>query len=147
MLCFLETPFLRFALLPYYRRVQILLFCISWESENITVNKNKNIQRIICASEIAILAHPKNCNSPTLLTWLVNMRVCVNVSAHKIWHEKMSQKCHFVSDVQFEWPLCKCLITHLLKISYSVNCRNALLPYYRRIVFFRITRKTISKLQ
>ena len=35
-------------------------------SNNITVNNNKNIQKVICVSEIAILSHPNHHNSTIL---------------------------------------------------------------------------------
>lgn len=64
---------------------QFFLLGFSWSPDNITTSsdlkKKKNIQKVIWASEIAILLHVKHCNSTILSTWLVkHVYLCVKVS-------------------------------------------------------------------
>ena len=60
-----------------FSTTQFSLLYISGGSDNITARNNKNIQKDICVSEIALLSHLNHYNATILPTWLVNTCVIV----------------------------------------------------------------------
>ena len=65
---------------PFFLATQFSLFLISQiGSNNITVSNNKNIQKVICASEIVLLSHPKHHNFKNDL--LIHVHLSEKVSA------------------------------------------------------------------
>ena len=64
-----------------FSTTQFSLLYILGGSDNITARNNKNIQKDICVSEIAVLSHPNHYSATILPAWLVN--TCVIVSKNE----------------------------------------------------------------
>ena len=68
---------------------QFSLLCISFSSKNIAViSNNKNIQNVICVSEIAISSLLKHYNSTVLPIWHINACASRCKSERSHWFEK-----------------------------------------------------------